>query len=87
MNTINYSNRAAKSLSDCSDRLKKQTIRKLREVRENPDRYLTPIDGYSFHRLSIDDEYVAIVDWKRERDEIRILTVGPLDNFHGMDVQ
>lgn len=82
MSAINFSNRAAKNLRGDTESLKRATVRRLEEVKKNPGRHLTPIEGYSFYKVDIDDEHIAIVEWLEQRDEIRVLTVGPRERFH-----
>lgn len=64
------------------EQLKRKTVQKLREVKRNPERYLTPLEGYSFYKVDIDDEHVAIVEWIEPKNEIRVLAIDRRENFH-----
>lgn len=86
MSTINFSRRAAKSLRDDEEELKRKTVRKLQKVREDPTHHLSPIEDYPFHKVEIGNRHVAIVDWSEGDDEIRVLTVGSRDSFHSPKV-
>lgn len=54
---------------------------KLADAGEDPDRHLKPLRGRSEYSLRIGKRR-ALVDWKTQRDELRVLEVDTRDNVY-----
>ena len=54
-------------------------------MRDWPDHFLKPLTGYSYFRLRVGD-YRAIIDWRKERDELWVIAVGHRRNIYERDI-
>ena len=63
--------------NDIEDRIRS----KLKDAGKNPDRHLKPLKGRDDYSLRIGKRR-AIIDWDKERDELRVLEIDTRDTVY-----
>jgi mRNA interferase RelE/StbE len=63
--------------NDIEDRIRS----KLKDAGTNPDRHLKPLKGRDEYSLRIGKRR-AIIDWDKERDELRVLEIDTRDTVY-----
>ena len=63
--------------NDIEDRIRS----KLKDAGTNPDRHLKPLKGRDDYSLRIGKRR-AIIDWDKERDELRVLEIDTRDTVY-----
>lgn len=70
-----------KKLQSLPDDVESRIRSKLADAGENPDRHLKPLRGRSEYSVGIGKRR-ALVDWKRQRGELRVLAVDTRDTVY-----
>jgi len=79
MTDVLLSARARDRLDDLDGEPRERLKDALREI--DPERDLSPLTGKDAHKLRVGD-YRAIVDWERDDDTVKVLTVGHRRNIY-----
>lgn len=79
MTEVLLSKRARDRLADLDPEPRERIKDALREI--DPERDLSPMTGEDAHKLRVGD-YRAIVDWERDADTVKVLTVGHRRNIY-----
>jgi len=72
MTEILFTDPASDQFSRLEKEIRKRIIFRLKKMRGWPDHYLKSLKGYPYFSLRIGD-YRAIIDWRKERDQLTIL--------------
>jgi mRNA interferase RelE/StbE len=79
MTDVLLSQRARDRLADLDPKPRGRIKDALREI--DPERDLSPLAGEDAYKLRVGD-YRAIVDWERDGDTVKMLTVGHRRNIY-----
>lgn len=75
------SERAADWLRDAEPEVRDRIRKKLRDITDFPDHFLTRLSGSPYYRLRVGD-YRVIVDWRKDDDELFVREIGHRRNVY-----
>ncbi len=81
MTEILFTDPALNQYRNLERETRKRINTKLKMIKEWPDHHLKPLKGYPYFSLRIGD-YRAIIDWRRDRDELWVVAVGHRRNIY-----
>ena len=85
MTEILFTDPASNQFTNLEKKIRKRIISRLKKMRACPDHYLKPLKGYPYFSLRIGD-YRAIIDWRKNRDQLWIVAVGHRRNIYEKDL-
>jgi mRNA interferase RelE/StbE len=65
--------------------IQQRIISKLRTIKGCPEHFLKPLKGVPYFSLRIGD-YRAIIDWRKDREELWVVAVGHRKNIYEQDL-
>lgn len=81
MTEIMFTDPAFDQLKGLEKDIRRRIIYKLKGIKDWPDHHLKPLKGVPYFSLRIGD-YRAIIDWKKDRDELWVVAVGHRRNIY-----
>jgi mRNA interferase RelE/StbE len=81
MADVVVSDRAAEWLQDAEPDVRDRITKKLQDVTDFPDHYLTRLRGSPYHRLRV-GSYRVIIDWDRDAGELFVREIGHRRNVY-----
>lgn len=81
MTEVLFTDPALNQLNKLDKVIKRRIVSKLKEMRCWPDHFLKPLTSSIYFSLRIGD-YRAIIDWKKEKDQLWIVAVGHRKNIY-----
>lgn len=81
MTEVVYSDRAVEWLEDAEKETQERIIKKLDEVKDFPEHYITRMSGRPYYRLRVGD-YRVIIDWQKDKDRLFIRSIGHRDGVY-----
>lgn len=81
MTEILFTDPALDQLKGLEKGIRKRILSKLKDIKQWPDHHMKPLKGVPYFSLRIGD-YRAIIDWRRDRDELWVVAVGHRRNIY-----
>ena len=85
MTEILFTDSASNQFSNLEKEIRKRIIFRLKKMKAWPDHYLKPLKGHPYFSLRIGD-YRAIIDWRKDRDQLWIVAVGHRKNIYEKEI-
>lgn len=86
MTEVYFTRPGYRDLEDLPGDLGRRVKRKLRQVREDPARYLKRLRGHDVHVLRVGDLRV-ILDWNRPESELYVHAIGHRSTVYDRDLR
>ncbi len=81
MTEVLFTDPALGQFSNLDKEIRKRIVAKMKTMKEWPDHFLKPLKGSIYFSLRIGD-YRAIIDWRREREQLWIVAIGHRKNIY-----
>jgi len=80
-----FTDPALTQFSTLDKEIRKRIVLKLKRMKEWPDHFIKPLKGSIYFSLRIGD-YRAIIDWRKEREQLWVVAVGHRKNIYERDL-
>jgi len=85
MAEVLFTDPALSQFSALDNEVRKRIVLKLKSMKEWPNHFLKPLKGSIYFSLRIGD-YRAIIDWRKEREQLWVVAVGHRKNIYDKEL-